>query len=325
MAKLYTLTLNPALDLSLEVQKLSPNEKNPVIGEDWEPGGGGINAARILHRLGMPVVVFGFLGGPTGQKLRRLLKKEGVQNRFVEVRGETRMNISISNLHDHLQTRLSLKGAAVSETDWRRLQKMLKSIPSGSLVIVAGSFPPQIKIGAIHRLLDNFRQRDIGLILDVPGDDHGRLSKGRAFLIKPNLAEFQKMLNTKGKTIPTVLHLVRKKLSSIPLVCVSSVEGGALLISRDAAWFGKIPPMRLRSTVGAGDSLVGAMTAEIARLRLYEVLKKDLQSRLSQCGENLLRRGLAASAATLMQSGTRLGVKRDMLLYLPKIKIRRID
>ena len=68
------------------------------------------------------------------------------------------------------------------------------------------------------------------------------------------------------------------------------------MISRDAAWFGKIPPMKLRSSVGAGDSLVGAMAAEIARLRLYEISEEELQGQLSECGESLLRQGLAASA-----------------------------
>ena len=219
---LFTLTLNPALDLSLQVQKLLPNEKNHVIGESWEPGGGGINAARILHRLGSPVVAIGFLGGATGEKLRGLLNKEGIKSRFVEVRGETRINISISNFQDHLQTRLSLKGPAVSKSDWRHLQEVLNSIPSGSLVILAGSFPPKLKTQTVRKLLTDFRDRRIGLVLDIPGDDGGRLSKGHAFLIKPNLVEFQKMLNTKVKDISAVLRLTRKKLSSVPLVCVSS-------------------------------------------------------------------------------------------------------
>jgi fructose-1-phosphate kinase PfkB-like protein len=132
-------------------------------------------------------------------------------------------------------------------------------------------------------------------------------------LIKPNLIEFQELIRKKVTTIREVIQEAKKLSEKILLICISSVEGGALLITPKKIWFGQIPTVRIKTTVGAGDAMVGAMTAQLWK------------TKFSISGDDLLRWGLAAAAATLITPGTMLGKYDKVLYYYPKIKIIEIS
>lgn len=295
-------TPSPALDLSGTVDRLKPNEKSYVYDDMRSPGGNAINVARILTRLKTPVLATGFLGGSTGGEIKSLLDKEGVKNKFIGIKGHSRICVTVSNKADHKQTRLTFPGPHISRSERDDLIHFFKNLKQSSLLVIGGSLPPGLQATDIIRVIRIARRRGIRFIVDSPAKILRKLVSEGPFFIKPNLDEFQELTQTKVKSIRGVQRAAEFLTSKIPYVCVSSVEGGALLITGESCYFGRIPKVQIRSSVGAGDSMVGAMVAQ-----LY---KENLDA------ADVLRWGLAAAAATLEERGTAFGsAKRIYSLY----------
>lgn len=125
---IYTITPNPALDIGGTVDQLIADEKNYVLEETRSAGGNGINAARIAHRLGAKVTASGFLGGPTGNEIEKLLDGQNVTHHFVQISGNTRINLTISNHKTHSQTRLSFPGPEIKSVEFRKLQQLCNEV-----------------------------------------------------------------------------------------------------------------------------------------------------------------------------------------------------
>ncbi len=308
---IYTITFNPALDISGSVEQLVPDEKNYVTNEVHTPGGNGINAAIIANRLGANVLALGFLGGEKGREIEDLLEREKLKHLFVNISGNTRMNLTVSNAKTHRQTRLSFPGPKIKYNEFEKLKSLLKKTREGDFLLFGGSLPQGISPGSINHLIRSQNKKGVLCIVDVPGNMLAEIITAKPFFIKPNLAEFQQLIGKNVKSIKTILPLVRRMTENVPLVCVSSVEGGAILVNKVEAWFGKIPRVEIRSTVGAGDSMVGAM-AYLLSIAPETTL------------DELLREGLAASCATLTEKGMILGSRKSILHFKDLIKIHQI-
>lgn len=308
---ILSITPNPALDLGGVVDNIVPNEKCYVHDETRSPGGNGINAARILTRLGATVVATGFAGGSTGKEIKSLLDNEDVKTAFLPVAGHSRICVTVSNRKDHQQTRLTFPGPKISRSEGRQLFDFINHDKNISLLIFGGSLPEGFDTSEILRLMKLAHKRKIASVVDCPGRFLPELIKGRPLLIKPNLIEFQELVGKKVKTISAVKKQARNLLNQVPYICISSVEGGALLVTKEGAWFGRIPKVKIKSTVGAGDSMVGAMVAQI------------VQAKASP--DNLLRWGLAAAAATLAQTGTTLGSAKDIQKLYQQTVVKKVD
>lgn len=306
---LVTLTLNPALDVSGTVDKMVPNEKVYVRDEIHTAGGNGINAAIIAHRLGAKVLASGFLGGSNGEEIKELLSVQKIPQYFITINGSTRMNITVNNCDDHKQTRLSFSGPHILASEKKNLLQFMERFKSGDVVVIGGSLPPGIHPRFVSKMIRDFGQKGVKVIVDMPGSILKRVIESKPFLIKPNLLEFQELVDKKASSIKSILPLIRKL--NIPLVCVSSVAGGAILVSKNEAVYGRIPKIKVHSTVGAGDSMVGAMV-----VRIEQSPNAPL--------EELLRWGLAASSATLIEKGMILGSKKMIQSFLPKILTKDI-
>jgi 1-phosphofructokinase family hexose kinase len=311
---IYTITPNPVLDISGVVDELVTDEKNYVRSEERFPGGNAINVARLLTRLGVPVTATGFLGQSVGREIEDLLDVEKVRHSFVPIADHTRISVTVSNSKTHLQTRLSFAGPTVKQIEIQQLKKRVAALSSRSTFVLGGSFPPGFKISDAKQLIKAARKRDIPVIVDVPGDLLRKLDLKGVTLIKPNLVELQELIGRKLTTVTSVARAARRLATKVDLVCVSSVEGGAILASRDFVCFGKTPPIKIKTTVGAGDSMVAGMVAELWNRKTTIYNDREFVS-------ELLRRGLAAAAATLSTSGTTLGRARDVVKYYGRIKV----
>lgn len=312
---IITLTPNPALDVSGTVPKLIPNEKAYVSHEMRLPGGNGVNAARIAHRLGADVVATGFLGGSVGKEFAELLTLEKIPQHFIEIQGHTRSNVTISLEESHEQTRLSFPGPKIQKSEKEALMYFLeRSLPH--LIVVGGSFPQGFSTGFLSQLIKHFHENDVPVFVDIPGKLLKDVVDAKPVFIKPNLTEYQEMMGKKVSKIKDVLKLARTLSHLVPLQCISSVEGGALLVTPEHAWFGTIPKLKVQSTVGAGDSMVGAMA--------HVFVKSSNKITPALC-ERMLRTGLAASAATLSNKGLTMGTKASIRSFLPEIKITQLD
>ena len=316
---IYTITPNPALDLGGTVKRLRPNEKTYVHEETRFPGGNGVNAARMITRLGVPVVATGFLGGGVGHEFEELLRKEGVRHRFVKIHGNTRISITVSSENTHQQTRLSFPGPHINVRDQTHLIKAVSKLKPPALLIIGGSLPPGVTPSFIRKLIHKVSSNGISSVLDVPAHVLKKIISAKPIFIKPNLIEFQELVGKRVRSRQAVLECARSLTRLVPLICISSVNGGALLITSTHAWFGTIPKLKVKTTVGAGDSMVGAISAELWKKK---ILTRDAVDSLDvKTGASLLRHGLAAACATLTTHGTDLGSASRIRYYAPLISI----
>lgn len=291
--KILTITPNPALDVSGFVDRIVPNEKTYVRGEIHAPGGNAINVARILNRLDVPVVASGFLGGTTGEEVASLLRAEHLHQQFIKIAEPTRMNITVSNQSDHKQTRLSFPGPHIARQEKAQMFKAVKNCRGVSTLVIGGSLPPNFSIQDLRKIITIAQHKNISVVVDCPGSVLKHLDSSKLLLIKPNLEEFHAMSGRRARSIVAVKKQALRLLEMASYVCISSVQGGALLVTNSGCFFGKIAPIKVKSTVGAGDSMVAAM---VAQLHLGNI-----------SGAEILRWGLAAAAATLSETGTTLG------------------
>lgn len=169
MNSIISITLNPALDLGGMVDQLVPNEKNYVHHETRYPGGNGINAARIIHRLSVLVMTTGFLGGGVGSKVEALLSEEKLRHDIVWISGPTRISVTVSNLKTHLQTRLSYSGPTINFHDWKTLTTHIKQYTKEGLAVIGGSLLPGVDAGLFKSLIEELSSYRISCIVDVPG------------------------------------------------------------------------------------------------------------------------------------------------------------
>ena len=316
---IYTLTANPALDLSGVVDRIVPNEKNYVYAETRYPGGNAINVARLLTRSSIPVCATGFLGGSVGNEIRGLLDKEHVEHDFIEVRGQTRISITVSNKKTHQQTRLSFPGPKIQKKEITSLCNRISKTSQGSWLVIGGSCPPGFSTRDLNQVIHIAQSRKMHIVLDVPGSLLKTANLNGLVLIKPNLTEFQELIGKKVTSMNAIVDAAKKIAQKVRFVCVSSVNGGALLVSRDSLWFGTPPPIKIRSTVGAGDSMVAGMVAELWKTRANNGAATE-----GKLEPQLLRRGLAFAATTLSTEGTKLGNSKDIKKLYPKVKITQI-
>lgn len=318
---ILTITPNPALDLSGDVDDIVPNEKNYVQHEKRHPGGNGINAARVIAALGVPVAATGFLGGAVGGEIATLLKAEGVTCRFVDIKGSTRINITVTNNKTSKQTRFSFAGPRLERGDMKKLLDLMQSDPTYAMLNLGGSFPPGFSMDDVRSLFEWAHARDIGVVADVPSEHLKEILELRPMLIKPNLKEFNEFVGQKLETIDEVLAAAQGLHRYVPLVCVSSVEGGALLVTPQGSCHAKGPRVDAKSSVGAGDSMVGAMMA-----RLYQLGIKTHQAAskiTAEAMEQTLCWGQAAALATVITPGTELGKAQGIEAFVSQINLTR--
>lgn len=312
---LYTVTPNPALDLSGEVEGLVPNEKNYVSRERRDPGGNGINSARVATRLGARVTALGWMGGPTGAEIEALLEREGVRCEFTPIAGQTRVNVTVSNLGTHQQTRLTFPGPRVTPKEKEALLRRVRSLRAPGIFVVGGSLPQGCAPDFHLTLAREAHARGLGVVLDVPSKFLKKAVGGRGFaplLVKPNEVELAEWWGKPLRTERALLDAAHAMAEHAALVCVSLAERGAWLVTRGHAWRGAAVKVRARGTVGAGDSMVGAMCVRLLHHGLTEcedvarLLRRSPGTELPRELQDVLRWGLAAGAATAEVSGTAL-------------------
>ena len=318
---IITLTPNPALDVSGIVKALTPNEKNPVFSERRDPGGNGINAARIAHRLGAKVLALGFAGGAVGQELLTLIRKEGVPARFVKISGNTRINVTVTHEVTHQQTRLSFSGPEVTRSEWEALLHRIERLPRKALLLLGGSLPPGVPRNFHTRLALLAQKRGIGVVLDVPPQTLSETLKSRSpnfrpLLVKPNESELARwwsqerilQFDSETQRREAGIALARR----CELVCVSRGAKGLMFIHGKEIWYLQAPKVQAKGTVGAGDSLLGAISAALAQAGLYsneqvhKVFREVPEGDLPASIKKALLLGLAAGAATASEVGTSL-------------------
>ncbi|XBS68093.1 6-phosphofructokinase II [Acerihabitans sp. KWT182] len=301
MTPITTLTLAPSLDSATTTDRLYAEGKLRCTAPVFEPGGGGINVARAIVHLGGEATALFPIGGPTGRHLTELLAAEGITTDAIETKDWTRQNLHVHVESTGEQYRFVMPGAHLTEQEFTQFEQRLAGLPRHSLFVISGSLPPGIGVENLQHLLREAQRCGLRCVVDSSGPAlKACLDIGNLALVKPNqkeLAELVKRnLDDPDAVRQAALEIIAQ--GKTERVVVSLGPQGALAADKDHVFQVVPPPVKKMSTVGAGDSMVGAMTLKLAE------------------GASLLdmaRYGVAAGSAATLHKGTRLCTKEDTL------------
>jgi len=289
MAKILTLTLNPALDLTVSLERLRPGAVNRAHSQHSHAAGKGLNVAQVLADLGHDLTVGGFLGRDNLQPFEALIERRGFSDCFVRVDGETRSNLKLVE-GDGQVTDINGQGPQVdAAAQAALLQHLQKIAPGFDAVVVAGSLPRGIDLAWFERLLRQLVGQGLKVVLDTSGEAL-RVGLGCSpWLVKPNVEELGDVL---GQALPdrAAQQAAAERLldAGVEHVVLSNGEHGLSWFSAARTLHALPPPVKVASTVGAGDSLVAGM--------LHGLLQ-------GEAPEQSLRRATAIAAQAVTQVG----------------------
>lgn len=300
MQAIATLTMNPALDASTDVDSVTPDIKLRCSAPHYEPGGGGVNVARAIRRLGGDAVAIFPSGGDSGRLFNRLLDAEGVPSSWISIAGETRENINVREKATGRQFRFCMPGPQLVESDWQAcLERLRAALPRNGFVVASGSLPPGVPRDFYARVARIVRASGNAFVLDSSGDPLRLALEEGVDLVKPSLREFHEIT---GAAVADESDLPRHAEKMIGegrcrQLVISLGPGGAFWMSPEGSERLTSPAVSAVSSVGAGDSMVAGIVLSLARGRPFP---------------EAVRYGVAAGAAAVLNPGTELCRPEDV-------------
>lgn len=293
MKPIVTLTLNPSIDGAAVADVVHPTHKIRTRSDRYDPGGGGINVARVIASLGGSALPVYFAGGATGGVLDELMAERGLAFRRIDIGGHTRISHAVYETSTGLEYRFVPEGPAITPGEWLECLAVLETLDF-DWIVASGSRPPGLPDDCYVTLVRRAQDRGARVVLDSSGPAlAATLAAGGLALVKPSLGEFRSLtgraLATPDETAAAALEMVASGRADI--VAVTMGHEGAVLASAEGSLHRLPPDVPVKSATGAGDSFVGAMTLALAR---------------GQPLTEAFLRGMAAGSATVLNPGTDL-------------------
>ena len=286
-----TITLNPAVDKTIEINNFNVGNVNRVTSVILDAGGKGINVSKVIKNLGGKSCATGILSGKSGQFIKNYLDDKKIMNDFIFSKGETRTNTKVVDPINHTNTDINEAGPEASLKDLTELSnKVFGNISSEDIIILSGSVPSNVDKKIYGNWITIAKEKGARTILDADGEllKYGVLSG--PYLIKPNIDELEGMFNKKINGIPQIVEIAKKLLDyGIIIVAVSLGGEGAIFVNKECAIYASGLKVDVKSTVGAGDSMVAALAYAIEQELSFEATVKL---------------AVATGAANVMTSGT---------------------
>jgi 6-phosphofructokinase 2 len=309
---IVTVTINPAIDIFVNVSRVEPTKKMRCSAPKRDPGGGGINVARVAHRLGRTVAAIYPTGGAIGKLLQRLVEREGIESVVTPSHVETRENFTAYEEESGEQYRFVLPGSALHRAEWEACLDKLATLPEKPTIVVAsGSIPPGVPEDFYARVARHAKKRGAKMVLDTAGPGlKAALAEG-VTLIKPNIAELSDFVGKPLKDDLGRIAAARELIAAkqVEAVALTLGEEGALLITARSAWRAEPMKIEVASTVGAGDSFLGGLVAAVAA---------------GEPLEQAFRMAVAAGSAAVMSPGTELCHEEDVRRLLDEVRISEV-
>lgn len=298
--KIITLTMNPVVDVNSTVRHVVAERKLRCDFPSYEPGGGGINVARAIHKLGGDAFAVYPAGGLTGELLQQLLNAEGIEHHCIPITGMTRESFTVLEKATGQQYRFSMPGPVLKEEEWQKCLSDLKTTGfTPEYLVASGSLPPGVPADFFGRVTRTAAKLGVRLIVDTSGEAlRQAVEEGGIFLLKPNLPELsalagQEIIDEKQQE-EIVMDLV--KSGKCRVVVASLGAAGVLFATADGTERIRSPLVPIVSKVGAGDSTVAGTVLSLARNRHLK---------------EAVRFGVAAGAAAVMTPGSELCRRED--------------
>ncbi len=304
--KIATLTLNPALDKSTSTEKLQPEQKLRCAPMVLDAGGGGINVSKGIRKLGGQSTAVFPIGGHNGLLIRQILTEMGVETAVLDVPGETRENISVTETSTNSQFRFTMPGIELSEKIADKCLEMIEKQRPNYLV-ASGSLPPGLPVTYYEKVAAFAKKIEARFILDTSGEALQAAADEGLYLLKPNLAELSALVGVEKLEMQEVddaaLSIIEQGKCTV--VVVSMGPQGALLVTREEVKHIPAPPVKKMSTVGAGDSMVAGMVWGLSQ---------------GQSARDMAQLGVACGSAATLNQGTELFKSEDVYRLLTWIQ-----
>lgn len=295
---ILTITLNPCIDKSTRVEKLMPEAKLRCTEVVHEPGGGGINVSKALEKLDAKSVALFPAGGHNGAMLCSLLRNTDIEFHSIPTEVETRENWVVKETSLNHQFRFTFPGLAVQESAIYELIERMNGF-GPDFIVASGSLPPGLPDHFYGLVVEQAHKMGAKCVVDTSGPALEALRHKKAFLIKPNRAELSRLLQLESiekDAIPdAALQVVKEGFAE--WVAVSMGGDGAWLVSETEKYYCQAPKVEMKSTVGAGDSMVAGITYMFSK---------------GATAQEAIRFGVCCGSAATMNEGTQLFQKEDV-------------
>lgn len=306
------LTMNPSVDLATETEAVVPTHKLRCGDTLHDAGGGGVNVARVLTRLGGHCLSICPTGGSSGQWLQRRMREEGLDSVFLPIADETRVSFTVHEHSTGAEFRFVMPGPHLSEAEWQDALRHVEGLhPFPDIVVASGSLPPGTPVDFYARLARLCRARGARMVLDTSGPSLVAALAEGVYLFKPNLKELAELAGRPLETADQWQAAARRLVTDGKAEVVALTLGhlGALLVTRDAMWSAPPLDVPVSSAVGAGDSFVGALVWALQQ---------------GQPLEQAFGWGIAAGTATLLSAGTALCKPEDVRRLQALVQVRAV-
>ena len=308
---IYTVTLNPALDKTVEIPDFAPGRVNRITALRTDPGGKGLNVSKVIAKLGGDSEAFVLLGGSAGRAVATALEGLGVRCHIAWGEGETRTNLKIVDPVRRINTDINEPGFAVPPalTDGL-LDRLTTALRPGDIVVLAGSLPPGAPADTYATWITRCKAAGARVFLDADGAALAEGLRAKPFLVKPNDEELTRLLGRELRGVPALADAARQLVATgVENVVVSMGGAGAIYANADTVLRTEGLSVPVRSTVGAGDSVVAALAFALGRgMPLHDAAVLST----------------AVGAANVMCSGTQAAERSAVEALLPKVVCYKI-
>lgn len=311
MKPIVTLTLNPSIDSACQTDEVHPVHKIRTSDERYDPGGGGINAARVIRELGGDSLAVYLAGGLTGQAFNNMVEAIGLARHVIPIADLTRLSHVVYERSSGQEYRFVPEGPEIHEDEWRACLADLEQLDA-DYVVASGSLPRGIPGDFYAQLARIAKQRGARFVLDTSGPTLAAALEEGVYLAKPNQRELETLVGASLRSAAEQEGAAKELVASgkAEVVAVSLGADGALLATSDGCVRLAAPKIKPRSAVGAGDSFVGAMTLGLAQGRT---------------AEDAFMLAVATGTATVLTMGTELCRREDVERIYREIKAARLD
>ncbi|MEF9988923.1 MAG: 1-phosphofructokinase family hexose kinase [Christensenellaceae bacterium] len=298
--------LNPTIDKTVYLDRLVIGGTNRPTKVIMNGAGKGINAAVVLKELKKDVKVMGILHKSYGTIIKDRLEAKSIFYDFLEIDGQTRVNTKIFDEQSQVLTEINESGTEIAmEFANRVADEVVATAKSDDMVILTGSIPLGCEKNVYAKTIEKLNEKGVRCVLDADGEALRLGILQKPYFIKPNIDELKSITQLKSESISDVLEACRNIIQTgVKVVAVSMGGDGALIVDENKAYFAKPQKVEVKSTVGAGDSMVAGIAASI-----------------DEGIDAALRAGVAAATASITLEGTELCTLKLYEKFYDKIEM----
>lgn len=308
---IITVTMNPAIDKTVEISELIQGELNRIHKVEYDAGGKGINVSKTIRELGGESIATGFLGGNAGKTIENVLRDKGITHDFIWVEGETRTNTKVFE-ESGAVTELNEPGPTINEEQLNALIKKLEGYADkNALFVLAGSIPSGVEVGIYEKMIRILHKKEAKVLLDADGCLFRQALEAGPDIVKPNRKELEEYIGIDYRASERDLVKTARGLreKGIDTVAVSMGKSGAMLIKDGYEVRCPALPVKAHSTVGAGDAMVAALSYS---------WDKNLSN------DKTVKICMAASAGAVTTIGTKPPSRELVDTLMEQVKIEKI-